>query len=103
MPTLHADIACRYTSLGSEVLFFRFLDGLAFALTQAMFPFGAIVLSFSDPVRDKSFRSKIVVTGVMLALGAAHTGFVVADTWRYFELWDFPGQQIVLQVCSGTV
>jgi hypothetical protein len=93
--------ACRYTGLqSSNVLILRFLYGLNFALSQAMFPFGAVVVSYSDPVRDKSFQSKMIVTGIMLGLGVAYAGIVMADTWRYFRLWDFPGQQIVLQVCS---
>jgi hypothetical protein len=95
--------ACRYTGLqSSNLLILKFLYGLNFAISQAMFPFGAVVVSYSDPVRDKSFRSKMIVTGLMLGLGVAYTGVVMADTWRYFHLWDFPGQQIVLQVCFGS-
>ena len=68
-----------------------------------MLPYAAIVLSFSDPLKDKSFRSKAVVTGCMVVLGAVWAALSVTDVWRYFDLWEFPGHQIILQVRRAVV
>ena len=67
-----------------------------------MLPYGAIVLAFSDPLRDKSFRSKAIVTGLMIVLGVFYAAITVADVWRYFSLWEYPGHQIILQVCLSS-
>lgn len=92
--------ACRggATEGGDRILILKFANGLLVALASAMLPYGAIVLSFSDPLRDKSFRSKAVVTGFMIVLGEIFTALSLADAWRYFSLWDFKGHQIILQV-----
>lgn len=66
-----------------------------------MVPYGAITLSFSHPLKDKSYRSKAIVTGIMIMLYMLYAALSLTDVWRYYSVWEFKGQQIVLQVCSS--
>lgn len=60
------------------------------------------VLNFSDPVRDPSFCSKGVLCGILMLLGTAWMCLGVADSWLYYDLWEYKGHQIVLQVSSAS-
>jgi hypothetical protein len=91
-------VVCRVFGVYRDIQVFKFLDSIRYALAEGMLPFGAIVVCYSDPVRDKSFQSKLIVTGVMLVLGVMHAALILVDLWRYYDLWLNPGHQIILQV-----
>ena len=57
----------------------QFLAGMIYSISAAMLPYGAIVLSFSDPLRDKSFRSKVVVAGCVIERCAIYATLTLID------------------------
>lgn len=80
----------------------RFLFLLFWAAGSSITTFGAIVLTFSDPLRDPSFSSKAATCGVVLLCGLVHTVMGVLDTVDYAHLWsnDSKSFQFALQVSS---
>lgn len=96
---------CRDGSPGSilgSVLVFKFLNGMLYALAEAVTPFGAIVLSYSDPIRDKSFCSKAVVTGTMIILGQIYAALALTDAARYYDLWSIQASSSFYRFTSLT-
>jgi hypothetical protein len=57
-------------------------------------------MSFSDPLCDPSWLSKARVCRAMIPLSSTYAFPGMMDSWRYFDLWQYPGHQLALQVCK---
>jgi hypothetical protein len=56
------------------------------------------VLNFSDHLRDPSFHSKAIVSGILILFTIALCVSGLLDSWRYYHLWKYRSHQITLQV-----
>lgn len=82
-----AGVLCRGVPF-SENPTASFALSLLWAAGASIGTYGAIVLTFSDPLRDPSFRSKAITCGVVLFCALLHVVLALVDTWRYLHLWD---------------
>lgn len=95
-------LACRGAGIqhwgaAGDIVLVKFVVKIAYAMATSVTPFGALLLNFSDVLRDPSFRSKAVLVGTMIVCGSAFSAMSLVDAWRYYELWECKGHQIVLQ------
>lgn len=89
---------CRGVGDPDSVLITKFWRSLNYAVSAAVMPFGVFVLAYSHPLRDPSWRSKAGVAGCMIVLGVVFLGCMLSDLGRYWHLWPYQGQQLVLQM-----
>lgn len=75
-----------------------FVTSMWRAVVYAVTVFGAIPLVFSDPLRDRSFRSKAIVAGVLIVATNIVAIMLLTDLGRYYRLWPHKAPQIALQV-----
>ena len=100
---LYSMLACRgvgiehWGTVGGIVLV-QFAVKLFYSMATSVTPFGALLLNFSDVLRDPSFRAKAAVAGTMIICGGVYSFCSIIDSWRYYDLWLCKGHQIVLQV-----
>eukprot|EP00892_Ulva_mutabilis_P009433 jgi/Ulvmu1/6862/UM031_0067.1 len=81
----------------------RFITATWRAIVFAVIVFGALPLAFSDPLRDRSFRSKAAVSGVLIVSANFVVALLLADIYRYYHLWPHKAAQVVLQIgVAGT-
>lgn len=76
----------------------RFLTSMWQATVFAVIVFGALPLAFSDPLRDRSFRSKAIVSGVLIVSTNVVVAMLLFDIGRYYRLWPHKAAQVALQV-----
>lgn len=89
---------CRAPEQVDDVPLVRFITSMWQALVYAVIVFGAIPLVFSDPLRDRSFRSKASVAGVLIVATNVLAIMLLTDLGRYHHLWPHKAAQIALQV-----
>jgi hypothetical protein len=74
------------------------MGGVLAALGNTIVAFGAIVLVFSDPEKDKSFRSKAVLAGVLIFFSDVTAVCMNVDIWRHYTSWDFRAKGAIISV-----